>query len=137
MGMSGDSKQGRKFASIDQLKKKPPVSKVIDLVVTTDDGTTEEVEMLFKSIGSKAYDDLIDKHPPTKKQKERNETYNSRTFAPALLAATCVEPAMDEEDWQEIFESDAWNRGELMMLFMQAVMINTQGLELVDPTETG
>jgi hypothetical protein len=137
MGVSKIKQPETKLATLEQLKKKPVVTKHVTLIVTNDDGENEEVSLKFKAIGNTRYDQLVIDHPPTSRQKKDGHSYNMTTFAPALLAVTCAEPKMSEEDWTEIFESEEWNRGELANLFMQAVMVNTQGLELVDPTEPG
>ena len=136
MGMKEDNKAGKKLATASMLKGKKPVSKEVELIVTTDDNKTEEVTLVFQSIGSTAYDDLVAKHPPTKRQKEEKHTFNMDTFAPELLSLTCVEPEMPVEEWQEVWTSDAWNRGELMALVMHAIEVNSRGLELLPPTET-
>lgn len=89
----------------------------------------EVVWCRFRSIGRKAYDRLIDEHPPTDKQKEEAAEagnpapYNGETFAPALVAASCVEPKMTVEDAKEIFEE--WNQSESFSLFMAAMRVCT------------
>lgn len=125
----------KKATSLDLLKKKKPVTREVTVVVQEDDGETVEVSLVFQSMGSKAYDDLVAKYPPTEKQKKEGLTYNIEKFAPALVAECCVEPEMSLDDAKEIFESDSWNRGELMMLFFAAVEVNTRGHDL-PPTES-
>lgn len=131
MGMKDPaSKAATKRATLEGLKKKRPKEKAVTVAVSTDDGNTEEVEVLFRAIGSHAYDELVAKYPPNKKQKDQGLTYDMDKFGPALIAACAVEPEMSEEDAKEIWESDAWNRGELMTLFMGAVQVCTQGLDI-------
>ena len=98
------------------------------------------VKMTFRSIGRKAYDALLDEHPPTAEQikefREENADkdgnpatkgqppYNIETFAPALIQASCVEPAMTLEQVNELF--DEWNSTELSELWGAAYEVNTQ-----------
>lgn len=119
-----------KFATIDQLLKKPTRVKTITLTIPGDDGEPTKVSVKLKAIGSSAYDGLIAAYPPTTKQKKDGATYNPDTFAPALVAACLVEPTMDPEDAQALWESDEWSRGELTELFLAAVQINQAGLDI-------
>lgn len=73
-------------------------------------------EFRFRSIGRRAWADLIAKHPPTKKQaQELRVDHNPDTFPMAAMAASCVEPAGTDED--------ALRR-------LEAVMTDTQFTEL-------
>lgn len=122
----------RKKATLDLLTKKRPVEKEVVIAVQGDDGP-EELEMLFRSIGSAEYDNLVGKFPPRADQKKEGLTYDIDRFAPALIARVCVDPPMSEEDAKAIWASDEWNRGEVMNLFMSAIDVCTRGLE---PTPT-
>ncbi len=84
------------------------------------------VEMRFRSIGRKAYRALMDAHPPTEEQKADAEglSYNSETFAIALIAASCVDPVLTVEQ-VEILDAE-WNSAELVPLWMAALEVNTQ-----------
>lgn len=117
-------------ATLDKLKKKAPVRREVQVAVTDDDGGVEEITLIFQSIGNKAYDDLVSKYPPSPKQVKDGLSYDLDKFAPALVAQSCVDPELTLEDAKEIFESDSWNRGELMMLFYAAIEVNTRGHEL-------
>jgi hypothetical protein len=46
--------------------------------------------------------------------------WNDETFPPALVAACCVEPAMDYKQAAEMWTSPQWNAGELDDLFVTA-----------------
>jgi hypothetical protein len=123
-----------KRATFERLKLKPRLSREVILKMPNEDNALEEVTLLFKSIGSLDYDKLLTKNPPNTEQKAEGNSYNIHTFAPALLSKVCTEPEMSEEDWSEIWNSPDWNRGEVMQLFMSAVEICNQGME-VPPTE--
>ena len=72
-----------------------------------------EAEEPFKLryIGDKAYSDLLAAHPPENEQ----EAFNSETFPRALVAASCVQPVMSEEQVIDLFE--IINEGEIKKLF--------------------
>jgi hypothetical protein len=101
--------------------------------------------LLFRSMGRKAYEALIEAHPPTPEQtlefQEQNPIldpktgemvpnvklrppYNVDTFAPALIAASCVEPDMSAEEVEELISD--WNDTEVMELWVAALEVNTQ-----------
>lgn len=122
----------RKKATLDLLSKKRPVEKEVLVVVQGDDGP-EELEMLFRSIGSAEYDRLVGKFPPRPDQKKEGLTYDIDRFAPALISRVCIDPPMSEDDAVAIWTSSEWNRAEVMNLFMAAIDVCTRGLE---PTPT-
>lgn len=91
----------------------------------------ETVTMRFRSIGRKAYDALLLAHPPTEADKaEAKEAgtepppWDIGTFAPALVAASCVEPRMSEAEVHELW--DAWNAAESAQCWIAALYVNTQ-----------
>lgn len=89
------------------------------------------VTLRFRSIGRKAYDALVEAHPISDETKAKAESdgqpvppYEPDTFAPALVAASCVEPEMTLDQVLEIW--DAWNLAELLDLWAAALEVNTQ-----------
>jgi len=70
-----------------------------------------EVEFLFRAIPDKEYSDLLAAHPPT----DEREAFNSQTFPPALVAASCVDPVMSQEKAAELFAG--LNQGQIKALF--------------------
>ena len=117
-------------ATLDQLKKKQRKTKNLALHVLDDDGEPVEVEMVFQAISGYEFDQLKKDCKPTQEDKKAGLDYNAEKFAPKLIAATCIEPAMSEDDAQEIWDSDEWNRGERMQLFMAAMEVCTSGLNV-------
>ena len=65
----------------------------------------------LRYIGDKAYSDLMAAHP----SEDDNEAFNSETFPRALIAASCVDPVMSEEQAAQLFEKI--NEGEIKKLF--------------------
>jgi hypothetical protein len=70
-----------------------------------------EVPFKLRYIGDKAYSDLMAAHPA----KDDDQAFNSETFPRALIAASCVDPVMTEEQVVELFE--VINEGEIKKLF--------------------
>ena len=73
---------------------------------------------------------MVTKFPPTTEQRIEGSAYNINAFAPALLAAVIVEPEMTVKEWEEIWNSPDWNRGEVIDLFGAAAGLCVQGLDI-------
>lgn len=54
------------------------------------------IEFRFRSIGHRAWADLLRDHPPTKAQLQLDRTldHNPETFPTAAVSASCIEPVM-------------------------------------------
>lgn len=85
--------------------------------------------------GRKAYDALVDAHPPTDEQIEDAKTeairlgqefvppqFDVETFAPALMVACAREPELTPEAAQTIF--DTWNNGEVTEVWEACLAVN-------------
>ena len=70
-----------------------------------------EVQFKLRYIGDKAYSDLVAAHP----SKNDDEAFDSESFPRALIAASCIDPVMSEEQAAELFEK--LNQGEIKKLF--------------------
>jgi hypothetical protein len=70
-----------------------------------------EEPFTLRYIGDRAYSDLLAAHPSDNDQ----EGFNSVTFPRALVAASCVQPVMTEEQVVDLFE--VINEGEIKKLF--------------------
>lgn len=120
-----------KRATFDQMKNK---------IRAEDDFSTmingEEASFLFRAIGGKAYDKLVNDCPAGIEDLAANRPYDEAKFAPLLLSKVCVEPEMTVEQWDEIWKSQAWNRGELGTLYNRAIMLCMKGLD-AGPTAAG
>lgn len=92
----------------------------------------ESQEFVFRSIGRRAYSDLLMENQPTptqvaeaKKAGDGEFNWNPDTFPVALLIASMISPAMDEADIKDIWESPDWSAAETMALFMAALEANS------------
>jgi hypothetical protein len=123
-------RENSKAATLDLLKSKSRASTEFSLYFTNEDGEQVEVTMKYQAIGMREYDKLVSKHPPKAEQRMEGASFDIDTFAPALIAAVCVEPELTEADAKEIWNSPAWSRGDLMVLFRNAVELNNRGLDI-------
>lgn len=136
MSAPSPKKDTRRAATFKDLQAKPKRTKDVVLRIPDADGDIVELVVTLKAIGSKAYDDLMAKHPPTGEQKKDNAQYNPETFGPALIAACSWEPRMTPNEVIEIWNSDDWSRGEVMELFVASIEVCSKGLD-VPFTEAG
>ena len=118
-----------KRATFDLLKSKPRAEREVTFVMERGDEESE-FTMLFRAIGATDYDKLITKNPPNTEQKAEGASYNINTFGPALLAKTVVDPDMDFKQWSEIWNSNEWNRGEILQIFLTATELCNRGLDI-------
>ena len=123
-------KSTRRAATFKDLQSKPKRTKDVVLKVPDEDGEIIEFVVTLKAVGSKAYDDLVAKHPPTSEQKKDNAQYNPDTFGPALISACSFEPRLTPNEATEIWTSEDWSRGEIMELFVAAVEVCSKGLDV-------
>ncbi|MFD0177301.1 hypothetical protein [Streptomyces rochei] len=70
-----------------------------------------EVPFTLRYIGDRAYSDLLAAHP----SGDDSQAFNSDTFPKALVAASCVDPVMTEDQATAQFEK--LNQGEIKRLF--------------------
>ena len=120
-----------KRATLEALLNKPRAEKEFSVALNGAKST-----LLFRALGAREYDALLTKHPPTPEQKESGGAFNIYTFGPALMARACVDPVLDEKEWNAIWTSESWGRGEVMDLFWGAMELTNQGLD-ISPTAAG
>jgi hypothetical protein len=122
--------QASKRATLDQLVNKPRSVTEFSLFLSDGNGGTNEVTMKYQAIGMRAYDRLVAKHPPKPEQRAEGSSFDIDTFAPALIAACSVEPEISPAEAKQIWESEEWSRGDVMVLFRNAVELNNRGLDI-------
>ena len=80
-------------------------------------------DFVFQSIGNKAWSDLLADHPPKKRDRDAGLDYNSDTFPPAAVAASCVQPSgMTAKTAQRIMEQ--WSVGQWNTLWTGVLAAN-------------
>lgn len=115
-----------KRATFEMLKGKKRREREISFEI----GDGNVATMLLVAVGAQDYDRLVSKHPPTTEQRIDGGSYNINTFAPALLSAVIQEPDMTPKEWEEIWNSPDWNRGEVIDLFSAVANLCVQGLDV-------
>jgi hypothetical protein len=119
-----------KRATLDQLISKPRSVTEFSLFLSDGNGGTNEVTLKYQAIGMRAYDRLVAKHPPKPEQRAEGASFDIDSFAPSLIAACSVEPEMTPTEAKQIWESEDWSRGDVMVLFRNAVELNNRGLDV-------
>lgn len=120
----------RRPATFDTLRKKRRREGPVVVHTNDDDGEPVELVLRYRALGGKAYDRLVEEHPPTQKQREQGAIYNVDTFAPALIARCCIDPVLSVEQAQELYDSEEWSAGETGGLFIEALRICNAGLDV-------
>jgi hypothetical protein len=83
-----------------------------------------EVEFRLRSLGAKAWSDLVAAHP----SKNKNEAWDPNTFPQALLAACCVDPEMKPADVDALFE--VLNEGQRNEILQAAYDVNAEATSI-------
>jgi len=122
--------QESKRATLDQLVNKPRSTTEFSLFLNDGNGGTNEVTLKYQAIGMRAYDRLVGKHPPKPEQRAEGNSFDIDTFAPALISACSVDPEISPTEAKNIWDSDDWSRGDVMVLFRNAVELNNRGLDI-------
>jgi len=122
--------QNDKRATLDQLINKPRSTTEFSLFLSDGNGSANEVTLKYQAIGMREYDRLVAKHPPKADQRAEGASFDIDTFAPALIAACSVEPEITVTQAKEIWDSPDWSRGDVMVLFRNAVELNNRGLDV-------
>lgn len=119
-----------KRATLDQLINKPRSTTEFSLYLSDGNGGSNEVTLKFQAIGMRTYDRLVSKHPPKPEQRAEGSSFDIDSFAPALIAACSVDPEISPAEAKKLWDSDDWSRGDVMVLFRQAVELNNRGLDI-------
>lgn len=114
-----------KAVLLDKLKGKRRRSTELTVMING-----EPLTLRFEAISAQEMDKLRAKHPPTTKQRAEGAGVNFETFAPALVSACLVDPAMTEDDARELWASDYWSAGELNQIFETASAVCLEGMDI-------
>ena len=125
--MSGNAKE---YTSFDALLKKPARTKDITVASRDDSGEECSLEVRIKAVSSHEYDRLVAECPPTTQQKKDEAAFNIDKFAPRLLSACFVSPALTIEEATDLYTSPDWSAGEIGGLYMQCMRLCTEGFNI-------
>lgn len=90
---------------LDEMSNEPDLApeiaqQIVDLEAEI---RAEETEFTFRSIGRRAWSDLMAKYPPSKAEQRIGAEFNE-DFIAAAVAASCVDPAMTDEEARQLEE---------------------------------
>lgn len=117
------------IATLEQLFGKKTRTETIPIEIHDENGPVK-LGIKIQALPSEQYDDLITQHPPTAKDKKEGAQWNPDTFAPALMKACFVQPALDLDDARKLWKAETWSSGELIDLFNACVRVNLKGLNV-------
>lgn len=124
-------------ATVDALLTKPRRTKEFFVTVPAKDGAgTRQLRMVYRALAGEDYDALLDAYRPTPKMRSEGAIWHRDNFPPALIAAVSLVPKLTIEQAKELYANPDWSPGESGQLFMNAVEVCSQGLD-VPFTETG
>jgi hypothetical protein len=107
-----------------QLNRVPEAPRTQAKLNELRDKATDAAEWFtFQEMPRKAFKELVRKHPPVDARgKPGKGRWNEETFAPALLAASCVSHDFTEDQWRELW--DEWGAWIMYPLFACAYQVN-------------
>lgn len=91
------------------------------------------VEFKFQAIGRIAWEELVTDHRATSSEQAQfrklnpgggSLTWSPKTFPPAIVHASLVEPALSVEQVRALWDDPAWSDGETRALLEAAVAVN-------------
>jgi hypothetical protein len=121
--------QASKRATVDLLKSKKRATTEFSIFLNEGEDAVE-LTLQFQAIGAKAYDKLVAKHPPKPDQRAEGASFDMDSFAPALISAVSKDPEISPEDARDLWTSEEWSRGDLMVLFRNAIELNNRGIDI-------
>lgn len=117
-------------ATFEQLMKKPRRTLAFTVYSLDDEGEEIALNLKYRALSSKEYDDLQSAHPPSAKEKRDGAIYNVDTFAPALIASVAVTPKLSVEQASQLYHSPEWSGGEIATMFLNALRVCNAGLDV-------
>lgn len=120
-------------ATLDMFLTRTPVEQEFEF-----DLGAGKVSLLYRAVGAKEYDKLIDLCPATKAQAANDMSVDEDKFRPLLLSKVVAEPAFTQQEWKQILDSPNIGRAEAGELYFTGVQIcNRQlGMTGINPTES-
>lgn len=116
--------------------------RTLDVPIPIDTTCTPPRIVVFKlrTVGRTGWEKILDDHPATDEQQAAHKQmqiedgvspllasslrWNTDTFPPALIAASCVEPAMTVQQAQAMWDDPDWDAPALADLFNGALSVN-------------
>lgn len=107
----------------DTIGESPDVARIRgDLDEARAQAAASQVEFRLQAIGSLAWARLLAEHPPTDDDRKAGTDHNPRTFPPAALAASLVEPEATVEQVEQL--ADTISFGQWLILWTTCLNVN-------------
>jgi LmbE family N-acetylglucosaminyl deacetylase len=126
-----DELERQKLLHHDDPTSQPRVDAQAVYDAARDAARAASVEVVFQAISRPVYKALKRAHPPTTEQDEESQArygakadVNVDTFAPELIAASCVQPKMTPEQVASLQTEYGWNEAEFIHLYQLALRVN-------------
>lgn len=103
------------FEDIRREKQAPRKTIEVDL-----DGNGKVAEFTFQGIGRRAFTELSEAHS----SDDDTSGWDVASFAPALVAASSLEPSITPAQAKELWDDPAWTIFDLDKLFTAALSVN-------------
>lgn len=117
-------------ATFEAMRRKRRRTDKVKIPTTDDAGNEVTLVVTLQSISSPAYDELLDKNPPSKEGRGRGELYNASTFIPSLIAACSLAPKLSYDQVRELIDSEEWSAGEMGSIFGAAWRLCQAGVDV-------
>lgn len=105
------------------LLGKPKTRETFTVYVGEGDDASE-IELTIEALSMKEYDKLLAKYPPTDEEARKGLTYELDKFAPALIAASLIDPAMTLAQAKSLWTAENWSRGDIEGIFTKVLQVN-------------
>lgn len=121
------------------LAAKKPKTATVPVVLDPDTDPPTVRMFTMRSIGRVGWEKLVDEHQPSTEEQEAHRTEQlardtpmlmittlrwSESFAPALIAASCADPAMTVGQAEALWDDPAWSAEECKRLFDAALEVS-------------
>lgn len=103
-----------------RVPKAPAIKAELEALRVEAEAETAAVAFKFGELPRKQWRDLIDTH----RSEDPARRWDENTFAPAAIAASCLEPQISADEAQTIW--DEWGTSHGYVLFSAAVMVNEE-----------
>lgn len=112
----------------DRLLKKKPTEKKIDLVI---DG--EKLTITATALSGPQLQELRATYPPRASvdvEDGQEAGFNLDEYPPAYLALSVIDPVMSQDEWKEVWSSNAWSVSERVELWQQVYSLSFVGFDI-------
>jgi hypothetical protein len=119
--LGGDPERTRIEAELDRLRTEM---------------TEGTVDFKLQALPDKAFQELVDEHPPRRRGDDPDEMdarmgFNRSTFYPVLIRACTIEPELDAEDWNLLLGDDgSLSAGQRVDLNTAALNVNSKPVDV-------